>query len=70
MAEKHLSTPTSELPGYIAKNARNFLVVQVGDGTKGGDGIYNGYGSINTGNIPSWKSLHFKDQKLVIDERK
>ena len=39
-------------------------------GIKGGDGIYNGDGSINTIHIPSWKSLPFKDQKLVIDERK
>ena len=68
MAEKHLSTPTSELPGYIAKNARNVSVVQVGDGTKGGDGIYNVDVSINTGHIPSWKSLPFKDRNLVIDE--
>ena len=42
----------------------------MGDGTKGGDGIYNGDGSINTGHIPNWKSLPFKDQKLVVDERK
>ena len=55
MAANHLSTATSELPEYISKNARNILGVQVGDGTKGGNGIYNGYGSINTGHIPSWK---------------
>ena len=41
MAENYLSTATSELPEYIAKNARNFSVVQVGDVGKGGDGIYN-----------------------------
>ena len=70
MAENYFSITTSELPEYIAKNARNISGVQVGNRTKGGDGIYNGYGSINTGNIPSGKSLHFKDQKLVIDERK
>ena len=44
--------------------------VQVVDVTKGGNGINNGDGSINTGHIPSWKLLPFKDQKLVIDERK
>ena len=43
---------------------------QVGDGTKGGDFIYNGDGSINTGHIPSWKLLPLKDRKIVIDERK
>ena len=41
MASKNLSTATSELPEYIAKNARNVSVVQVGDVGKGGDGIYN-----------------------------
>ena len=68
MAAKHLSTATSELPEYIAKNAINVSGFQVGNGTKGGDGIYNGYESINTGQIPSWKSLPFKDRNLVIDE--
>ena len=70
MAENHLSTATSELPEYIAKNARNVLGVQVRDGTKGVNSIYNGDGSINTGHIPSWKLLPFKYQKLVVDERK
>ena len=70
MDANHLSTATSELPDYIAKNARNVSVVQVEDGVKGGDGIYNEDGLINTGHIPSWKLLHFKDQKLVIDKRK
>ena len=70
MAANNLSTATSELPEYIAKNAINVSGFQVGNGTKGGDGIYNGYESINTGQIPSWKSLPFKDQKLVIDENK
>ena len=41
MAANHLSTATSELPEYIANNARNVSGVQVGDGTKGEDGIYN-----------------------------
>ena len=54
----------------MAKNARNVLGIQLGDGAKGGDGIYNGDGSINTGHTPNWKSLPFKDRKLVIDERK
>ena len=70
MAANHFSTATSELPEYIAKNARNVSGVQVGDGKKGGDGIYNAYGSINNGYIPIWKLLPFKDQKLAIDERK
>ena len=43
---------------------------QAGDGTKGGDGIYNEDGSINTRKTPTWKSLPFKDQNLVIDEKK
>ena len=70
MAAKHLSTANSELPECITKNARNVSGVQVGYGTKGGDEIYNEYGSINTGHIPSWKSLFFKDRNLVIDESK
>ena len=41
MDEDHFSTTTSELPEYIAKKARNVLGVQVGNGTKGSDGIYN-----------------------------
>ena len=41
MAANHFSTATSELPEYIANNARNVSGVQVGDGTKGEDGIYN-----------------------------
>ena len=69
MARKKLSTATSELPEYIAKNTRNVSGGQVGDGTKDGDVIYNGYGTINTGHIPSWKLLPFKDLNLVIDER-
>ena len=70
IAENHFSTATSELPEYISNNARNISGVQVGDGAKGGNGIYNEDVSINTGHIPSWKLLPFKDQKLVIDERK
>ena len=41
MAANHSSTTTSEVPEYIANNARNVSGVQVGDGTKGEDGIYN-----------------------------
>ena len=41
IAAKHFSTTTSKLPDYISKNATNVLGVQVGDVTKGGDGIYN-----------------------------
>ena len=70
ISANQFSTKTSELPEYIAKNARNISGVQVGDGAKGGDGIYNEYESINTGHIPSKKLLPFKDQKLVIDKRK
>ena len=70
MAANHLSTANSEIPYYIANNARNVSGVQVGDGAKGGNGIYNEYGSMNTGHVPSWKSLSFKDRKFVIDERK
>ena len=70
MLATHLSTATSDLPEYISKNARNVSGIQVGDETKGGNGIYNGDGSINTGNIPSCKLLTFKDRKLVIYERK
>ena len=70
MAANHLFTATSELPEYIAKNARNVSGVQVGDEEKGGGGIYNEDYSINTGHIHSWKLIPFKDQKLVIVERK
>ena len=44
MAANHLSAASSKLPYYISKNAINSLVIKVGDGTKGGDGIYNRYG--------------------------
>ena len=70
MAANHLSIATSELPEYIAKNIRKFLGVQVGNGSNGGDGIYNEDGSINTGHIPSCKLLPFKDRNLTIYERK
>ena len=70
MLATHLSTATSDLPEYISKNARNVSLIQVGDGTKVDNGVYNRYGSMNTRHIPSWKSPPLKDQKLVIDERK
>ena len=70
MAANHLSTATYELPEYIAKNASNVSGIQVCDGTISYDDTYNGDGSINTGKTPNWKSLPFKDQKLVIDEGK
>ena len=70
MSENHLSTATSELPEYIKNNAINVSGFQVGNGAKCGNGIYNEYGSINTGHIPSWKLLLFKDRKILIDERK
>ena len=66
MAANHLSTANSELPEYIAKNARTFSVVQVGDGAKRCGVIYNGDGSINTGHIPSWKLVPFKEQNLSL----
>ena len=70
IAAKHFSTANSELLEYIAKNAINVSGIQAGNGTKGCDVIYNGDGSINTGHIPSWKSLPFKDRELIIDEWK
>ena len=70
MAANHFSTATSELTEYISNNERNLSGIQVGDGTKGGNDIYNGDGSINNGHIPNLKTLPFKDQKLVIYESK
>ena len=61
MAANHLSTPTSKIPQYITNIVRNVSVVKVGNKTKGGDGIYIGYGLINTGHIPRKKLLPFKD---------
>ena len=43
MAAKTFSTASSELPEYIAKNARNVSGDQEGDVAKGGDVIYNEY---------------------------
>ena len=72
MAANHLSTAVSELPEYLAKNARNVSGVQTNNGGGGGNnsGVYNADGSINTGHIPNWKSLSFQERKIVIDERK
>ena len=69
MAANHLSTAVSELPEYIAKNARNVSGIHQGDGGGKGD-IYNKDGTINTGHIPTWKTLPFKDRKIVNDERR
>ena len=41
MAADHFYTANSELPEYIVKNARNVSGVQVVNGAKGGNGIYN-----------------------------
>ena len=70
MAANHLSIATSDFLEYITNNEINVLGVQVGNGSKAGDDIYNEDGSTNNGHIPSWKYLPFKDRKLVIDERK
>ena len=70
MDENYFYTETFELPQYVAKNVRKVSGVQVGDGATGGDGIYIEDGLINTGHISSQKQLPFKDQKIVIDERK
>ena len=71
MAANHLTTAVSELPEYISKNSRNISGVQQdGKETKGSDAIYNADGTVNTGRIPGWHSLSFKDKKIVYDERK
>ena len=69
MAANHLSTAVSELPEYIAKNTRNVSGVQQNDGGSKGD-IHNKDGTINTGHIPTWRSLLFKDRKIVNDKRR
>ena len=52
MAANHLSTVVSELPEYLAKNARNISGVQTGGGGGGSKSVHNEDGSINTGHIP------------------
>ena len=70
MAANNLSTAVSELPEYLVKSARNVSGVQTDGGWGGGDSVHNDDGSINTGHIPNWKSLSFKERKVVIDEKK
>ena len=70
IAENHLSNVVSEIPEYLAKSARNVSGVQTGGGVGGSKSVHNEDGSINTGHIPNWKSLSFKERKIVIDERK
>lgn len=71
MAANHLSTAVSQLPEYLAKNARNVSGVQfkAGNGT-GGGGIHNEDGSVITGDIPHWTSLSYEQKKIVFAERK
>ena len=70
MAANHLSTAVSELPEFIQRN-RNVSGLATGQGTQeDGNGIYNPDGTINTGYIAGWRSLPFKDKKIVMNERK
>ena len=69
MAANHLSTAVSELPEYLAKTARNVSGVQTGGGGGSGKSVHNEDGTINTGHIPNWRSISFKERKIVIDER-
>ena len=70
MAANHLSTAVSELPEFIQRN-RNVSGLTTGQGTQeDGNGIYNSDGTINTGYIAGWRSLPFKDKKIVMNERK
>ncbi len=68
-AANHLATAVSELPEYIQKN-RNVSAVGANSGQKGSDAIYNSDGSINTGHIPTWRSLSRADKDIVTHERK
>ena len=69
-AANHLATAVSELPDYIAKN-RNISSASTSDPSKTGDpAIYNEDGTINTGHIPSWRTLTPADRALVHAERK
>ena len=70
MYANHLSTEVSEIPEYLAKSAGNVSGVKTGGGGGGGNSVHNEDGSINTGHIPNWKLLSFKERKIVIDERK
>ena len=70
MAANNFSTTVSELPEYLAKSARNVSGVQTGGRGGSGKSVHNEDVSINTGHIPNWKSLSFKERKIVIGERK
>ena len=69
MAANHLSTAVSELPEYISKN-RNISATTTGGDNEIGDGIYNTDGTINTGYIPTWRSLSSADKAKVAEARK
>jgi hypothetical protein len=69
MAANHLSTALSELPEYISKN-RIVSAANTGGDNEIGDGIYNADGSINTGYIPTWRSLFSADKVKVAEARK
>ena len=69
MAANHLSTPVSELPEFIAKEAWNVSSIQTDSKSKGDNSIYKDDGSIKTGFIPNWKSLPYKTRMIVMDER-
>lgn len=77
MSANHLSTAVSELPEFLAKQSRMISGLASGggdndnDATKAdGNGIYKADGSINTGHIPSWRSLSIQERKQVMAERK
>jgi hypothetical protein len=69
MAANHLSTAVSELPEYISKN-RTVSAANTGGDNEIGNGIYNADGSINTGYIPTWRSLSSADKAKVAEARK
>ena len=72
-AANHLSQKVATLPEYISKN-RNISAVNtsVSSMSSGGSdaAIYNPDGSINTGYIPTWRSLSKEQRDIVTAERK
>ena len=66
MAANHLSTAVSELPEFLSKN-RNISATTT---DKVNPAILNSDGTINTGHIPTWRSLPQKDRDIVNNERK
>ena len=71
MAANHLTTAVSALPEYISKNRNISAVTRTGGDTNGGSSeIYRDDGTINTGYIPSWKTLSQDDKNIVMNERK